>query len=48
MLKLDFDVIILGYGSGGLFINRLLDSGVFDFLKNDFLDQCYDGVILDL
>lgn len=48
MFKLDFDVIMLGYGSGGLFINCLLDSGVFDVFKNDLFDKRYDGVILDL
>mgnify|MGYP000512322698 CR=1 FL=1 len=48
MPKLDFDVITLGHGSGGLLTNRLLDSGVFDLLKNDLLDQRHDGATLDL
>ncbi|MBX2877243.1 MAG: hydrogenase expression/formation protein HypE [Saprospiraceae bacterium] len=48
MPKLDFDVITLGHGSGGLLTNRLLDSGVFDLLKNDLLDKRHDGAILDL
>ena len=48
MPKLDFDVITLGHGSGGLLTNRLLDSGVFDLLKNDILDKRHDGAILQL
>ena len=48
MPKLDFDVITLGHGSGGLLTNRLLDSGVFDVLKNDLLDKRHDGATLDL
>lgn len=41
--KFDFDVITLGHGSGGLLTHRLLQSGVFDILKNDLLDQQHDG-----
>ena len=48
MPKLDFDVITLGHGSGGRLTNRLLDSGVFELLKNDWLDQRHDGAILPL
>lgn len=48
MPKLDFDVITLGHGSGGLLTNRLLDSGVFDLLKNDWLDNRHDGAFLEL
>ena len=44
----DFDVITLGHGSGGLLTQRLLQSGVFDILKNDKLDQQHDGAILDI
>lgn len=47
MPTLDFEVITLGHGSGGLLTNRLLDSGVFDLLKNDTLDKRHDGAILD-
>jgi len=47
MPKLDFEVITLGHGSGGLLTNRLLDSGVFDLLKNDILDKRHDGAILN-
>lgn len=46
--KLDFDVITLGHGSGGLLTNKLLESGVFDVLHNEFLAQRHDGAILDL
>jgi hydrogenase expression/formation protein HypE len=48
MPKLDFEVITLGHGSGGLLTNRLLDSGVFEVLKNDILDKRHDGATLDL
>ncbi|MCL4107391.1 UNVERIFIED_CONTAM: hypothetical protein GTU68_067302 [Idotea baltica] len=48
MPKLDFDIITLGHGSGGLLTNKLLDSGVFDLLKNDLLDKRHDGAFLDL
>lgn len=48
MPKLDFEVITLGHGSGGLLTNKLLDSGVFDVLSNDLLDKRHDGAILDI
>ena len=44
--ELDFDVITLGHGSGGLLTNKLLDSGVFDLLSNEYLDKRHDGAIL--
>ena len=36
-------MITLGHGSGGLLTHQLLKSGVFDILKNEFLDQQHDG-----
>lgn len=48
MPKLDFEIITLGHGSGGLLTNRLLDSGVFDLLKNDLLDERHDGAIFEV
>ena len=48
MPALDFDVITLGHGSGGLLTNRLLDSGVFDLLSNEWLDERHDGATLNL
>lgn len=48
MPKFDFDIITLGHGSGGLLTNKLLDSGVFDILKNDILDERHDGAILKI
>jgi hydrogenase expression/formation protein HypE len=48
MPKFDFDVITLGHGSGGLLTHKLLQSGVFDILKNDLLDQQHDGAIFSL
>ena len=46
MPKLDFEVITLGHGSGGVLTNKLLDSGVFDLLKNPALDERHDGAII--
>ncbi|MEZ4830358.1 MAG: hydrogenase expression/formation protein HypE [Bacteroidia bacterium] len=46
MPKFDFDIITPGHGSGGLLTHRLLESGVFSILKNEFLDQQHDGAIL--
>lgn len=46
--KFDFDVITLGHGSGGLLTHKLLQSGVFDILKNPLLDQQHDGAIFEL
>ena len=48
MPKLDFDVITMGHGSGGLLTHRLLKSGVFELLKNEHLDQQHDGATLNL
>nr|WP_298995006.1 hydrogenase expression/formation protein HypE [uncultured Allomuricauda sp.] len=48
MPKLDFDVITLGHGSGGLLTNKLLDNGVFDLLSNPILDARHDGAFLEL
>lgn len=48
MPQLDFDVITMGHGSGGLLTHKLLESGVFDLLKNDLLNQQHDGAILNL
>lgn len=48
MPKFDFDIITLGHGSGGLLSQRLLQSGVFDILKNEHLNQQHDGAILEI
>jgi hydrogenase expression/formation protein HypE len=48
MPKFDFDVITLGHGSGGLLTHKLLQTGVFDLLKNDLLDQQHDGASFQL
>lgn len=45
MPEVDFEVITLGHGSGGLLTNKLLDSGVFSLLKNDLLDRRHDGAV---
>lgn len=48
MPKLDFDIITLGHGSGGLLTHKLLECGVFDLLNNEILDQKHDGATLNL
>jgi len=48
MPKFDFDIITLAHGSGGLLTNKLLESGVFELLKNDELDKHHDGAFLQL
>lgn len=45
--KFDFDIITLAHGSGGLLTNKLLESGVFDLLKNEELDKHHDGALLE-
>jgi hydrogenase expression/formation protein HypE len=48
MPTLDFDVITIGHGSGGLLTHKLLDSGVFQLFDNTYLQDRHDGVILNL
>lgn len=48
MPSFEFDAIHLGHGSGGLLTHRFLKSGVFNVLKNEFLDQQHDGAMLDI
>ena len=48
MPTLDFDVITLGHGGGGLLTNRLLDKVIFDLFHNPLLDSRHDGAVLDL
>lgn len=48
MPQLDFDIITLGHGSGGLLTNKLLESGVFDILKNELLNEKHDGAIFSM
>lgn len=45
--QLEFDRILLGHGSGGLLTNKLLDTGVFELLNNDWLAQKHDGAVLE-
>lgn len=46
MPKLDFDMITMAHGSGGLLTQQLLESGVFDLLKNEYLDRRHDGAVI--
>ncbi|AEI51952.1 hydrogenase expression/formation protein HypE [Runella slithyformis] len=48
MPQLDFDMITLGHGSGGILTNKLLASGVFELLKNPLLDTHHDGAVFEL
>lgn len=48
MPQVDFEVITLGHGSGGILTNRLLESGVFELLKNPLLNEKHDGAIFEL
>jgi len=48
MPTFDFDAINLGHGSGGILSQRLLNSGVFDVLKNDMLNERHDGAVFEL
>lgn len=48
MPKFDFDTINLGHGSGGVLTHRLLNSGVFNVLKNDLLNEKHDGAVFEL
>jgi hydrogenase expression/formation protein HypE len=46
--KLDFDIITLGHGSGGLLMHELLNKTILDIFKNDLLDQQHDGASFSL
>ena len=48
MPKMDFSEILLGHGSGGLLTNKLLDSGVFELFRNDYLNERHDGSVIEL
>ena len=47
MPELDFDMITLGHGSGGLLTNKLLDQTIFELLHNSTLDTRHDGAVFD-
>ncbi len=48
MPQLDFEVITLGHGSGGLLTHKLLESGVFSLFSNPLLDTHHDGAIFEV
>jgi hydrogenase expression/formation protein HypE len=48
MPEFDFDIVILGHGSGGKLTNDLLDKGVFSLFENETLQQRHDGAFLEL
>lgn len=48
MPKLDFDIITLGHGSGGLLTNQLLDKLIFDLFSNSKLNERHDGALFTI
>jgi hydrogenase expression/formation protein HypE len=46
--KLDYKRITLGHGSGGMLTHQLLQSGVFELLKNEILNNQHDGAFLNI
>ncbi len=48
MPQMDFDIITLGHGGGGLLTNRLLDKAIFELFDNPILRQRHDGAWLDV
>ena len=48
MPQIDFDVITLGHGSGGLLTNRLLDKLIFDLFGNEKLNERHDGAFFNI
>lgn len=48
MPKVDFDIITLGHGSGGILTNKLLNECVFNLFSNPLLNQKHDGAIFSL
>ena len=48
MPELDFEIITLGHGSGGILSHRLLSKTVFKLLANPELDTHHDGALLHL
>jgi len=48
MPKLEFDIITLGHGSGGILTHKLLDKGIYQILEDVLLASRHDGVVLDV
>lgn len=46
--KLDYDIITLGHGSGGILTHRLLDDVIFKALGDRVLPQSHDGAIFQI
>jgi len=46
MPQLDFDIITLGHGGGGLLTNNLLDKAIFELFDNEKLQTRHDGAVL--
>ncbi len=48
MPKMDFDIITLGHGSGGVLTSKLLDNLVISQFTNELLDKKADGAVFTL
>ncbi len=48
MPVLDYEIVTMGHGSGGLLTNQLLDKMIFDVLSNPMLDKRHDGAVFEL
>ncbi len=46
--KLNYDIITLGHGSGGVLMHELLNKTVLELFRNDLLDQQHDGASFEL
>jgi hydrogenase expression/formation protein HypE len=44
----NYDKIMLAHGSGGALTHDLLSKGVFELLKNRFLDEQHDGAVFQV
>ncbi len=48
MPKLDFDIITLGHGSGGILTHKLLDKGIYAILEDVLTASRHDGIVLEV
>lgn len=48
MPKLEFDIITLGHGSGGILTHKLLDKGIYAILEDVLTASRHDGIVLEV
>lgn len=48
MPRMDFDIITLGHGSGGILMHDLLNRTVLELFSNELLDQQHDGASFEM